>query len=202
MFKSLATASSTKVVALSAAAIATLMISTTASAFSAAPELCSAATLTATFANASTASYTACSGAWIGSLTPSTASAVSAQIFSDFGLLTSYVGKSDDSAHGPFTSNPGVTSGTLTFDSAQLGFFVIGLKSSTNFSLYEFNGGAVGISSIVFNTAGVAVNRNGKLQELSHGALYAVTAVPEPESYAMMLAGLAAVGFMARRRKT
>jgi len=28
-----------------------------------------------------------------------------------------------------------------------------------------------------------------------------VTAVPEPETYAMLLAGLGLVGFMARRRK-
>lgn len=33
------------------------------------------------------------------------------------------------------------------------------------------------------------------------GASYAVTAVPEPETYALMLAGLGAVAFVARRRK-
>ena len=32
-------------------------------------------------------------------------------------------------------------------------------------------------------------------------ATYSVTAVPEPETYAMMLAGLGAIGFMSRRRK-
>jgi len=38
-------------------------------------------------------------------------------------------------------------------------------------------------------------------QGLSHAALYTVTAVPEPETYAMLLAGLGLTGLIARRRK-
>ena len=44
-------------------------------------------------------------------------------------------------------------------------------------------------------TPGGSIPLNGRLR--AH-----VTPVPEPETYALFMAGLAAVGFMARRRKT
>ncbi|MCV2361545.1 FxDxF family PEP-CTERM protein [Paucibacter sp. TC2R-5] len=45
------------------------------------------------------------------------------------------------------------------------------------------------------HTVGTAYNKAGFAGELS------VTAVPEPTTYALLLAGLGAVGFVARRRK-
>ncbi|MCV2361346.1 FxDxF family PEP-CTERM protein [Paucibacter sp. TC2R-5] len=46
------------------------------------------------------------------------------------------------------------------------------------------------------HTVGTAYNKAGFAGELS------VTAVPEPTTYALLLAGLGAVGFVARRRKS
>ena len=53
-----------------------------------------------------------------------------------------------------------------------------------------------GATSLMFHAAGTSDSLGGSLDNVS------VTAVPEPESYAMMLAGLALMGTIARRRKS
>ena len=147
----------------------------------------------------------ACSGVWAGNDSEQMAD-VLAQAQTDFGSFVvgatwSLAGKSDDADFGPFTGNPDGSTGTLTFDTAMTGFFAISLKASDAFSLYLFDGGAEGITSIEYSTLGVSLNANDMPQGLSHATLLVTNPVPEPETYALMLAGLGLVGFMARRRR-
>lgn len=44
-------------------------------------------------------------------------------------------------------------------------------------------------------------NASNPLDTVSGSVNFTVAAIPEPETYAMMLAGLGLMGFMARRRK-
>jgi hypothetical protein len=149
----------------------------------------------------STLAATSCLGSFSGNINGSQSELDDLE--TEFGTEFTYLGKSDDPMSGPFTGNPQVNEdGTLTFDAPMTGSFVIGLKAANNYSYYLFNAGAL-VSSLTFNdTDGVAVNRRGVAQDLSHANLYAaVTAVPEPETYALFLAGLGFVSFIAKRRK-
>lgn len=134
-----------------------------------------------------------CSGAWSGNNANQEADVLS-QIFSDWGLT---VGAPIDVTGG----NTG-SSGVLNFAN-MTGPFVLSLKAGDAFSLYLFDGGVSGISSINYDTLGVGFfsgpNNNLHVgQGLSHADIYAP--VPEPETYAMMLIGLGLIGFSLRNK--
>lgn len=145
--------------------------------------------------NTSMVGYDACAGSFDGNNkgAPSVVADVAAEILADFGFA---VGSSYEISGG------GSDSGILNFGPIT-GVFAIALKAGDAFSLYKFDGGVSGISSINYDTLGVGFyDKKGGLhfgQDLSHADIY--LPVPEPETYAMLLAGLGLLGFSLRNKK-
>lgn len=96
------------------------------------------------------------------------------------------------------------TSTGANTDIGSIGFSgVFGLATPNGTDLYGFSGTQV-LSINVATGAGSAISTaNGASLGAVYGSAFrseAVAAVPEPETYALMLAGLGVLGFVARRR--
>ena len=152
---------------------------------------CSASLVTDNLANNPT--FTDCAGAFDGNNkgNATTVGNVLDTIASEFGLnIQSIFDVSGDA-------------GTFgTFDLSGIdGPFVLALKAGNAFSLYAFSDGDL----IDWDTLGVGFQNGGgpvqSGQELSHATVYTTTAIPEPETYALLMAGLAFVGWASRRRQ-
>lgn len=97
---------------------------------------------------------------------------------------------------GPVVALP-VGALTQTPSSPSLGFF----SGSSSVPLAGFNSFAVSGASITLNAAGGSFAAIGAQSQNKLKFEFTANPVPEPETYALLLAGLGVVGLMARRRQ-
>lgn len=92
------------------------------------------------------------------------------------------------------------TSGALNASAGTFKFEYLNLESTADDD-QAFLNQVNGFLQSAADYRGTAKYALTKLESATYQDLLTVTAVPEPESYAMLLAGLGVVGFVARRRR-
>ena len=93
----------------------------------------------------------------------------------------------------------GGKTGTLTFADAAKGVFAVTLKAGNGYNAYLFDSGLDEVSSINYSISKNLSHAN--LWSYEQGNVVGVPQVPEPTTYALMLAGLLGIGFISYRRK-